>query len=296
MMLDAGETFDELILENAKSRSVADAILRHRIYRYLSRHLAGTQSFMAMEKVLAVERDSRFDLVVLDTPPSERALDFFDAPERMLEILESPLTTWLGRAANWGDRLSLGILKKAATKTLSSLGQVTGGGFLTDVGEFLADLSELLGGFRARAERVQARLRSPDVGYGLVFSPHNLSLSGALNLARGLKERNISLENFILNRLPDAPTYAPSELDDAVQAELLARGYSEHEQLALRASYAEAHSRRALAEAAGEELREKLCSSPQSHLYFLSTLTEPIHSVQGLVLLAETLRRVERRA
>src|SRR5688572_2356137 len=97
MMLDAKRTFDELVSRHAGSPEAARVILENKTYAYLSEHLSGTRAYMAMERVLEAQTSGKFDLIVLDTPPSSRALDFFDAPEKMMEALDSPATRALVR-------------------------------------------------------------------------------------------------------------------------------------------------------------------------------------------------------
>ena len=94
MMLDTKRTFDELVERYASSPEARDRILNNEIYRYVSSSLAGTQEYMAMEKLHAVRQNDRWDLIVLDTPPTTNALDFLDAPERLVAMIDSPAMRW----------------------------------------------------------------------------------------------------------------------------------------------------------------------------------------------------------
>ena len=94
MMLDTKQTFDELVTRHASSPAARDRILNNRLYQYVSTSLAGTQEYMAMEKLVAVNSDPSFDLIVLDTPPTSNALDFLDAPERLVEAIDSAAMRW----------------------------------------------------------------------------------------------------------------------------------------------------------------------------------------------------------
>ncbi len=80
LMLDTKTTFDDVVVRNAGSPEQAEAILDNRLYRNISGALGGTQEYMAMEKLYELHREGRFDLVVVDTPPTRHALDFLDAP------------------------------------------------------------------------------------------------------------------------------------------------------------------------------------------------------------------------
>ena len=158
MMLDMKRTFDELVERYAASPAKRERILGNRIYQYVSTSLAGTQEYMAMEKLHAVRSDPRFDLIVLDTPPTTNALDFLDAPQKLG-----------GRDRFAGDALvrrgsavsarRWAYSARAQHSCCAGLAKFTGAEFLEQVGEFVTDLNELFGGFRERARAVYEDLR-----------------------------------------------------------------------------------------------------------------------------------------
>src|SRR5207253_2528812 len=124
-----------------------DRILANNIYRQVAGSLAGTPEYMAMEKLYALKDDPRYDLIVLDTPPTSNALDFLDAPEKMIQAVDSPAIRAFVTAFERTGTLSLNLLSKAMAKILSGLGSFTGAEFLSQVAEFLSDLQSLFGGF-----------------------------------------------------------------------------------------------------------------------------------------------------
>ena len=124
-MLDTKRTFDDIVARHAPSAAVRDRILDNRFYQYVSTSLAGTQSYMAMEKVLAVLDDQRYDLVILDTPPTSDALDFLEAPERLVEALDSPAMRWLVDAFEPTRRLGLGALARSVAGILRGMGRLS---------------------------------------------------------------------------------------------------------------------------------------------------------------------------
>src|SRR5262249_21500144 len=137
MMLDTKRTFDELVLKYSSSKEKAEKLLSNRLYKYVSTSLAGTQEYMAMEKLVAVKNDLRYDLVILDTPPTANALDFLDAPERLMEALDSATMRWFVEAFQSTGKLSLNLLAKSAAVPLRGIGQVTGGAFLQAMSELI---------------------------------------------------------------------------------------------------------------------------------------------------------------
>ena len=218
MMLDARATFDQLVLRYSPSSERAKRLLDNKLYQYVSRSLAGTREYMAMEKLVAVQNDPRFDLVVLDTPPTTNALDFLDAPERLVEALDSPAIRWFIEAFQSTGRLSLNLLARSAAAVLRGLGRITGGGFLADVAEFISELNDLFGGFRERAKTVEAALRSPEVSFVLATSPAPMSIQEALFFSDRLETSRMPRGAFVVNRFrlpPPAADEPPSEKEAA---------------------------------------------------------------------------------
>ncbi len=201
MMLDPRETFDEVVQAGLSNEDVAQRVLSHKVYDHLAKNLAGTQSYMAMEKVCAVAHDPRWDLVVLDTPPSARVLDFFDAPSKMAEILDSPATRALVTALRSGEHLRPGLVGVGMRAALSGMQRVTGSTLLSDVAELVAAMNQLLGGFGRRAARLQQEMTSPDFGYVLVTSPDATVVSDVSELARAMADRQLKLDALVCNRV-----------------------------------------------------------------------------------------------
>jgi anion-transporting ArsA/GET3 family ATPase len=210
MMLDTKRTFDELVSKFASSPEVRDRILGNRLYKYVSTNLAGTQDYMAMEKLLAMKDDPRFDLVVLDTPPTRNALDFLEAPERLIEALDGPAIRWFIQAFDKSRKLSLNLVAQSVAVVLRGVGKLTGGGFLEQMAELIADLNDLFGGFRDRAARVAAAFRAPDFAYVMVTSPAPLAIQEIAYFAERLDERGMRSEAFVANRVHVAPRAEPS--------------------------------------------------------------------------------------
>jgi anion-transporting ArsA/GET3 family ATPase len=222
MMLDASATFDELVIKHSSSPERAKKLLDNKLYRYVSRSLAGTQEYMAMEKLVSVQRDPRFDLVILDTPPTANALDFLDAPERLVEALDSAAIRWFLQAFQSTGKLSLNLLARSAVVVLRGLKKITGGGFLEAMAEFITELNDLFGGFRERAKMVEAAMRSPEVSFVLTTSPAPMSIAEVLFFSDRLEASRMPRGAFVVNRLRVAPAHAadpPTEIEVAAAIE-----------------------------------------------------------------------------
>jgi len=197
MMLDAKQTFDELIIRNARSAEDARRILTNPVYRHLSSSLAGTQEYMAIEKLCELIDDSRFDLVVLDTPPTDNAVDLFGAPQKLIEGLDSPALKWLASPERH-SRLTR-ILGKGGQLVIKSLAKVTGAEFLESISAFLQEMDALFGGFRSRAERIQEVLRSSDLSFVVVTRPTDSAIAEAITFARYVRESGFSFSCAVVN-------------------------------------------------------------------------------------------------
>lgn len=201
MMLDTKSTFDGLIRELAPSPEQRDRILNNILYKYISTSLAGTQEYMAMEKLHATKADPRYDLILLDTPPTANALDFLDAPERLVGAIDSAATRWLVQAVQTSGSFSLNVLAKSAAAIVRGIGKVSGSGFLEQMAAFIAEINTLFGGWKKRADAVSAALRGPDVAYVLVTTPDPLAVREVLFFADRLREQNMRRDAFVVNRV-----------------------------------------------------------------------------------------------
>jgi anion-transporting ArsA/GET3 family ATPase len=209
MMMDTKSTFDEVVERHASSPEARDRILNNPLYKHVSAQLAGAHEYMAMEKLLSLESDASFDLIVLDTPPTRDALEFLSAPERLVGALDSSVMSWLAQAFQPGRGLALGLLARGVSRVLSVMGRITGRELLEQLAAFIVDLNDLFGGFRERATAVARAFRGPEFGFVLVSSTRQNAMDESLELARQLGAEGMSLDAFIVNRVQQ-PAGAPS--------------------------------------------------------------------------------------
>ncbi len=225
MMLDTKRTFDELVVKYSSTQAKADRLLSNKLYQYVSTSLAGTQEYMAMEKLVAVKDDPRYDLIVLDTPPTANALDFLDAPQRLMEALDSATMKWFVQAFESGGKFSLNLIAKSAATVLRGIGRITGGGFLEAMAEFIGELNELFGGFKERASRVEAALRGDEVAFVLVTSASPPSIQEVLYFAERLTEAHMPRGAFVVNRFHLPPARAAEGVTEGdAQSAITSRG------------------------------------------------------------------------
>ncbi|MGH3470786.1 MAG: ArsA family ATPase [Nocardioidaceae bacterium] len=203
MMLDMKRTFDEVVEAHAPPDK-AQVILANPFYQALSSSFSGTQEYMAMEKLSQLQaeavRTGRWDLIVVDTPPSRSALDFLDAPERLSSFLDGRLIKLLLAPARGPVRLfSLGM-----SMVTNTVARILGGQMLRDVQTFVAAFDTLFGGFRARAEKTYQILKDPQTAFVVVASPDPDALREAAFFVERLDEESMPLAGLVLNRVTDA--------------------------------------------------------------------------------------------
>ncbi|KYF47267.1 anion-transporting ATPase [Sorangium cellulosum] len=215
MMLDTKSTFDSLVASLAPTTEQRDRILNNVLYKYISTSLAGTQEYMAMEKLYAVRGDPSYDLVLLDTPPTANALDFLDAPERLVGAIDSAATRWFVQAFQSSGRLSLNLLARSTAAVLRGIGKLTGSGFLEQIAAFISEMNAVFGGWKQRADAVASALRGPDVAYVLVTTPDPLCVREVLFFADRLREQEMRRDAFVVNRVHPVYGALPSAAEIA---------------------------------------------------------------------------------
>ena len=214
LWLATEHVFAELVRTYAADQAAAEAILHNPIYTAMAKNLGGALEYAAMAKLQLLHAERRYDLIVLDTPPTANAIDFLSAPERIHELATNPAARLLTGGGRLGARL-LGIGNSLVLRTLSTL---AGSSFITELGAFLRDFSTVLAAFQARAGDFQSLLRSPDTGVVLATSASPFSVREALDFLAVLHERGLRVDAVVVNRVlpPFPPAPAPEVLRAAV--------------------------------------------------------------------------------
>ncbi|MFG3550873.1 ArsA family ATPase [Streptomyces sp. NPDC047725] len=200
MMLDMKRTFDEIVEAHADPDRAA-AILGNPFYQSLSAGFAGTQEYMAMEKLGQLRAKDEWDLIVVDTPPSRSALDFLDAPKRLGSFLDGRLIRVLLTPAKVGGRAGMKFLNVGMSMMTGVLGKVLGGPFLKDVQTFVAAMDSMFGGFRTRADATYKLLQAPGTAFLVVAAPERDALREAAYFVERLAADNMPLAGLVLNRV-----------------------------------------------------------------------------------------------
>ena len=200
MMLDMKRTFDEVVLAHADPER-ARQIMENPFYQSLSSGFAGTQEYMAMEKLGQLQAAGTWDLIVVDTPPSRSALDFLDAPNRLGSFLDGKLIRILMAPAKVGGRSAMKFLNVGMNMFTGVLGKVLGANVLQDVSTFVAAMDSMFGGFRERADRTYRLLQAEGTAFLVVAAPERDALREAAYFVDRLEQDRMPLAGLVLNRV-----------------------------------------------------------------------------------------------
>jgi anion-transporting ArsA/GET3 family ATPase len=201
MMLDQKGAWDRLVARHAPNDEVRERILRNRFYLSLSQSFAGSYEYMAIEQLCVLVESGAYDLIVLDTPPTKHALDFFEAPERMREFLDRRLVRWLIT-----PYLSQGwVVAKAMNRTAGflfrKLEEATGVSALAEISDFFSAMSGMFDAFTARTETIQGILRAASTAFLLVTGPEEQVLTEAEFFSRRIRALKMALKGVVFNRV-----------------------------------------------------------------------------------------------
>jgi len=210
-LLDARDTFDRLINRYAPDKAAAERIFANRFYRDLAGGLSGILEYMAVERLFEVNAEGRYDRIILDTPPTRQALDFLEAPDRIMAFLDSGAVR-LALNPFWEQKgLGKMPMKLISKGALGIADRVIGLRLMEDIVEFFRAFAPLYDGFRDRAGMVRELLRAPDTLFAVVSGPGPDRIPDALFFARKLREAGHRLGPIVVNQVHPAAPAAPGE-------------------------------------------------------------------------------------
>jgi len=271
-MLDQKVIFDQMVERHAPSPSIARQIKDHPVYVAASTNLSGPLEYMALAKLKDLAEDSRYDLVILDTPPDSHALDFLGRPNVLGGFMGNKMMTLLIKPIPIANRLGLGKLMSAGEKLMGGIAKVTGVSALRSFAEFLILVQEVVQGFHQSGEAIVRLLRREDTSFCMVAVPTSASSRSSLSVAEELFKLGYSCDLVLLNRcLPADVRVALENMTDISSG-------SEMEVL----------HRRLLAE---NHVRRRLADLAKGSAAFLTIPEQPfeIHSLSSLITMADSV-------
>ncbi|MBN2359592.1 MAG: ArsA family ATPase [Deltaproteobacteria bacterium] len=218
LMLDPTATFDHLIGMLVVDPERRATLLGNRFYQHLSRSLAGTLEYMAVERLHALVKGAQFDRIVLDTPPTTNALDFLETPDRVALFFSDRVVRWFMPASARGDgRWTSRLFNRAGSTALLLVGRVAGEEFAQETAAFFGAFADLLSSFRLRGVEIGKLLRDRQTVFLVVCAPDHNRLAEAMAIDQRLREAGCRAAGFIVNRVDQAFVPEPGELEHAVE-------------------------------------------------------------------------------
>jgi anion-transporting ArsA/GET3 family ATPase len=291
MMLDMKRTFDDVVSTHSTPER-AEQIFGNPFYQSLSSSFAGTQEYMAMEKLSQLRLEDTWDLIVVDTPPSRSALDFLDAPQRLSRFLDGRMIRLLAAPARAGGKAYLRVVSASFNLFGKVLDRILGGELLHDVSSFVGALESMFGGFRDRAQQTYELLKAPGTAFVVVAVPETAALREASYFVERLGSEAMPLAGFVVNRVQPAPADGLSTTRAETAAEQLAESDNESDSDQLAAAALRAHVEAAtLSSAQGRLIRRMASAHPTLATIEVPALDTDVHDLDGLRRIGEALGR-----
>ncbi len=217
MMLDLKRSWDDIVARYSRSPEQRDRIYANRYYRQISNAVAGSREYAAVEKLYELSTDRDYDLIVLDTPPTAHALDFLDAPNRVLDFLDNDAARWLLTPALTAGKVGFQVLGFGSGRIVRGISRFTGLETLRELADFMLSLSGMYEGFKERAAEVKALLGGPQASFLLVTTPQPLAVTEALRFHELLGKDGLHVSTVVANRVhPPAGAPEPAALAAAL--------------------------------------------------------------------------------
>ncbi|MGH7966815.1 MAG: ArsA family ATPase [Candidatus Binatia bacterium] len=201
LLVDQRSAWDAAVTRYAPTPEIRDRILANRFYQGLSRTFAGSHEYMALDTLATLVQRGAYDLIVVDTPPARKALDFLEAPRRVQQFLDSRGTNWLLRSSVAGGWATLSGVNRTATFLLRKIEEATGISALGEITEFFTATKQMFVDFSERFQRVSELLSSAETAFVLVTSPEEEVLSEAAEFRAGLERLGVVLKGVVVNRV-----------------------------------------------------------------------------------------------
>jgi anion-transporting ArsA/GET3 family ATPase len=285
MMLDMKRTFDEIVSAHSTPER-AEAIFQNPFYQSLSSSFAGTQEYMAMEKLSQLRALDEWELIVVDTPPSRSALDFLDAPQRLGRFLDGRMLRLLLAPARAGGRAYLKVVSASFSIFTRVLTRIIGTEVLRDLSAFVGALETMFGGFRERAQKTYELLKTPGTAFVVVAAPEPGALREASYFVERLSAESMPLAGLVLNRVrsSEAPRLSAERAEVAADALDEAGGHE------TTAAILRVHASRARAAVRDRRMRDRFTSAhPEVPLVEVPALSTDVHDLDGLRRVARAL-------
>lgn len=199
-IVQSKKVFDDFIMKHAGNADIVQRIFKNRLYQQLSTTLSGSQEFTALEKLLQEYETAKYDLIILDTPPTKHALDFFMAPRRIKNLFQDSITKWFAIPNQAPQGFVAGLLYRGTRTVFKSLEVLTGGQFIEELVDFFAAVKSIQVILRDRSQLVEDILGDVKTQFILITSFDAAKLEEAKHMQAAYAKMNYQLDAVIINR------------------------------------------------------------------------------------------------
>ncbi len=198
-LLVSEEIFEDFIRKSAREKTMADRLVKNRLYQLISTTLSGSQEFTALLQLSRIVESGEYDLVILDTPPAQHAIDFLQAPQKLESLFQESIVKWF-----INEREEQGLIRRLVSKgtrtVLSILEKVTGSTFMAELTDFFSSIQAVQSKIVEKTSQVQEILLRHDTGFLLVTGFDEVKMKEAISLKDYLEARKFSLIGALVNR------------------------------------------------------------------------------------------------
>lgn len=200
MMVEPQVVFDDFIRRSAPNKEVTEKLLANSLYRQLSTTLSGSQEFTSLELLLTAHQSGKYDLIILDTPPAQHAIDFLRSPEKIYSLFQKSITQWFIRSGDESQGFFRKVFNKGTRLALDALEKITGEGFIRELSGFFENMAELQKIVSERSLMVHQLLSAQETGFVLVTAIDEAKLNEAGLFNEDLKKTGAHLSYLVVNR------------------------------------------------------------------------------------------------
>lgn len=284
MMLDTKRTFDRIVERYAPNPEARERIFRNKIYQHLSQMLAGSQEYMAMERLFEISEQGIYDAIVIDTPPMQNAVDFLEAPDKLGNMISNSMLHLLLKPSLTLGKAGMKIFGKGAQQILKIMDRIVGFAFLQDISEMLIAFQEMIGGFEKRAAEVRDLLRAEETSFVTVCTTQENSVSETEEFAERLNSMGSRMDKVVVNRVYPGTALTREKIE--ADGKALSKILSPEDAAALVANY---KSYLPLIRRDAREIKRLTQRFGKDGVIAVPLFSSDIHDVPGLKKLSEDL-------
>lgn len=288
MMLDTKRTFDRIVEKYAPDNKTRNKIFGNKIYQHLSQMLAGSQEYMAMERLYEIWQEKKYQVIIVDTPPMQNAKDFLEAPDKLSKMISNSMLHLLLKPSMAIGKTGFKLFEKGSQQILKIMDRVVGFAFLQDISEMLIAFQDLLAGFQSRAENVKKLLQNDHTHFLSVCTTQLHSVQETKDFASLLKTYNYHLKKTIINRIYPSQTLKPAQITKDIEklkkqisasdAEILIENYKNHLKFIRRDK---------------KRIQDVENSVGKDHTATIPLFLSDIHDLKGLAQIATHLAKIK---